>query len=147
MTSILSSKWHKYFFDIAARTAQLSKDPSSQVGAAIANGKELVSAGFNGFPPNFTDDPYRYKDKEFKHKFVLHAESNAIDFADRHKLKGASIYIVPFYMCTRCVSRILASGISEVHVLESASRTYEPGPEYLTLGGVSLITHDYNPYE
>ena len=67
------SKWDKRFLGLAAHVAEWSKDPSTQVGAVVANGKKVVSLGFNGFPQGLSDD-HRLHDRETKYSLVLHAE-------------------------------------------------------------------------
>ena len=49
-------KWDRRFLGLAAHVAEWSKDPSTQVGAVVANGKKVVSLGFNGFPQGMSDD-------------------------------------------------------------------------------------------
>ena len=48
--------WDKYFMLMAQTVALKSKDPSTRVGAVIADSDHrIVSVGFNG-PPRGTDD-------------------------------------------------------------------------------------------
>jgi dCMP deaminase len=47
----MSPKWIVRFLDLARTVSQWSKDPSTKVGAVIAdNQQRVVSLGFNGFP-------------------------------------------------------------------------------------------------
>eukprot|EP00658_Telonema_sp_P-2_P060883 TRINITY_DN49673_c0_g1_i1.p1 TRINITY_DN49673_c0_g1~~TRINITY_DN49673_c0_g1_i1.p1 ORF type:complete len:167 (-),score=55.94 TRINITY_DN49673_c0_g1_i1:69-569(-) len=76
--------WDKYFMSVALLSAQRSKDPKTQVGAAIVNeDKIVVGIGYNGFPIGCSDDvlPWaRSADDELdtKYPYVYHAEMNAI---------------------------------------------------------------------
>ena len=47
----MDEKWDDRFIELANFVASWSKDPSTQVGAVIANSntKRVVSMGFNGF--------------------------------------------------------------------------------------------------
>ncbi|HSL40652.1 MAG TPA: cytidine deaminase, partial [Desulforhopalus sp.] len=43
--------WDEYFMAVALLSAQRSKDPSTQVGACVANDQnKIVGVGYNGFP-------------------------------------------------------------------------------------------------
>lgn len=122
----MSERWDRHFLGMALHHAQLSKDPSTQVGSVIVGpDRELLSAGFNGFPRGIADTPERLNDRETKLKLVVHAEMNALLAAARTgmRLKGCTLYLActdntgmvwggpP---CTRCTVEIIQVGISEV---------------------------------
>ena len=90
-----------------------SKDPRTKVGALIlrADGTP-VSWGYNGFPRGITETPDLWKNREEKYKRVLHAESNAIEFA-RESLEGTTIFC-SLFPCSNCAARIVQSGITRV---------------------------------
>jgi deoxycytidylate deaminase len=44
----LNPKWDRRFLELARHVAAWSKDPSTQVGAVVAEGKRVVSLGYNG---------------------------------------------------------------------------------------------------
>ena len=49
--------WDEYFMGLAHLSAKRSKDPNTQVGAAIVNDQhKVVSIGYNGFPNGCHDD-------------------------------------------------------------------------------------------
>ena len=49
--------WDEYFMGVAMLSAQRSKDPSTQVGACIANhDHKILSVGYNGMPTGCHDD-------------------------------------------------------------------------------------------
>lgn len=92
--------------------AEKSKDPSTKVGAVIVDpSNRIVSVGFNGPPRGVPDDAGI--DRETKLMRTLHAEQNAILFAQRD-LSGCSLYVthVP---CARCAAMIVQTGIIEVN--------------------------------
>lgn len=107
------NKWDKRFLSLAEFVASWSRDPSTQVGAVVAEGKRIVSVGFNGFPQGVDDSPERYADRDVKNKMVVHAERNAILFAKRD-LKGCVLYTFPFQPCSVCAGIIIQSGIVRV---------------------------------
>jgi dCMP deaminase len=105
------SQWDLRFLEMAKHVASWSKDPSTKVGAVIFDEqKRVVSLGYNGFPKGVDDDPKRYADRELKYRMVVHAEANAMIFAQRN-LAGCSIATWPFMSCSACAAMLIQSGI------------------------------------
>ena len=105
------SRWDLRFLEMAKHVASWSKDPSTKVGAVIFDGQNrVVSLGYNGFPKGVDDNPERYSDRQLKYKMVVHAEANAILFAQR-SLAGCSIATWPFMSCSACAAMLIQSGI------------------------------------
>lgn len=109
--------WDSYFMGLAHLSALRSKDPSTQVGAAIVNtNKKIVGIGYNGFPIGLDDDAYPWtRTGDFvdsKYAYVVHAELNAILNATQN-LEGCSIY-VSLFPCNECAKAIVQSGIKTV---------------------------------
>lgn len=95
---------------VAIHAEMHSKDPRTRVGAAILTPDwGIVSMGYNGFPMGTPDDPAIWNDREQKYKHVIHAESNAIDFAHRN-LKGMML-VCNLFPCHLCAQRIAQNGI------------------------------------
>jgi len=121
-----SARWDRHFLVLALTHAQMSKDPSTKVGAVIVGpDREIVSAGFNGFPRGILDSVERLNDRETKMRLVVHGEMNAILAAARrgNALKGCSMYMAATDKsgdvwggapCTRCTVELIQSGIVEV---------------------------------
>ena len=107
------SKWDKRFLELAEYISAWSKDPSTKVGAVIANKKEIVSLGFNGFPKKIKDLKSRYKNRDLKYKLTIHAEINAMEYANKN-LTNYTLYTWPFIPCSRCCVQIIQAGISRV---------------------------------
>jgi dCMP deaminase len=113
MNSQNYDKWNIRFLDLAKLVSSWSKDPSTQVGAVIADkNNRIVSIGYNGFPTNISDDD-RLNDRETKYKMVVHGEMNAILFANR-SLENCTLYTYPFMPCPRCGSMIIQTGIRKI---------------------------------
>ncbi len=108
-------KWDQRFMDLAGFIATWSKDPSTQVGAVIANPhtKRVVSMGFNGFPAGVEDLEHRLEKREIKYEMVVHAEQNALLFAGP-AAEGCNLYVTPLPPCARCGVIIIQAGISRV---------------------------------
>lgn len=109
-----STKWDKRFLDLAKLCGSWSKDPSTQVGAVIVDdNNRIVSIGFNGFPQGVEDSEERLVDRETKYDIIVHAEANALMFANK-SVEGCTLYTWPFQPCSRCAGLIIQSGIKRV---------------------------------
>ena len=109
----MSAKWDSRFLDMAALAATWSKDPSTQVGAVIVDqNKRVVSLGFNGFPQGCDDHGDALENRELKLLRTIHAEDNAILFAQRD-ITGMTIYVT-HAPCARCAAKIVQSGACRV---------------------------------
>lgn len=123
--------WDDYGMSLARWAAQKSKDPSTRVGAAVLDPeRRIVSTGFNGLPRGIPDDLKILSDREIKLSLVLHAEENAILFAQR-SLAGCTIYVWPMPPCSRCAAKIAQVGIARVVATA-------PSPEHRERWGWSL---------
>ena len=108
-----STNWDNRFLDMAKLVSTWSKDPSTKVGAVIVDpSNRLISVGYNGFPKGVTDDE-RLFDRDKKYDIIVHAEVNAILFANK-TLDGCTMYTSPFQPCPRCAGLIIQSGIRRV---------------------------------
>lgn len=110
--------WDDYFMSVALLSAKRSKDPSTQVGACIVNGSNVIeSIGYNGLPKGCSDDEFPWeKDGDVlntKYPFVVHAELNAILNARGKDLSNCKIYVALF-PCNECAKAIIQTGITEV---------------------------------
>jgi dCMP deaminase len=106
-------KWDSRFLDLAKLVSTWSKDPSTKVGSVIADqNNRIVSLGYNGFPVGIVDND-RLEDRETKYKIVVHAECNAMMFANA-SLKNCTIYTYPFMPCPKCAGMIIQAGITNV---------------------------------
>lgn len=111
-------RWDLQFLNLAHCVRNFSKDPSTKVGAVISDqDNRVVSIGYNGFPKYIKDDD-RLHDRDLKLKIIVHAEANAILFANK-PLNGCTIYTMPFMPCSNCASLIIQSGIKRVVSIEN----------------------------
>ena len=115
---MILKKWDMRFLDMAKMVGSWSKDPSTQVGAVIVdNDRRVVSVGYNGFPKGVADNA-RLEDRDEKYKMIVHAERNALLFANI-SVKNCSILTHPFMPCPVCAGMIIQCGISRVVSLKS----------------------------
>jgi dCMP deaminase len=122
----MSERWDRHFLGLALYHSRLSKDPSTRVGSVVVGpDREILSAGFNGFPRGIADTPERLNHRDTKLKLIVHAEMNALLAAARTgiKLKGCALYLAATDdsgliwggpPCTRCTVEIIQVGISEI---------------------------------
>jgi dCMP deaminase len=107
-------KWDTYGLSLARTASEASKDPSTQVGAYISDQfNRSVSTGFNGPPRGISDEKWQQADRDLKLKATIHAEANAILFANRDRLIGSTIYIT-HPPCSSCAAFIVQAGITRV---------------------------------
>jgi len=108
-----TTRWDKNFLELAKLVGSWSKDPSTKVGAVIVDeNNRLISVGYNGFPKGIEDNK-RLIDREQKYAIIVHAEMNALAFANK-SVKGCTLYTWPFEPCSRCAGPIIQSGIQRV---------------------------------
>ncbi len=137
--------WDEYFMGLAHLSALRSKDPNTQVGAAIVDeNHKVVSVGYNGLPKGCSDDEFPWDRQggvlESKYAFVVHAELNAILNAPR-SVAGCTIY-VSLFPCNECAKAIIQSGIKKI-VYESdkyaSTETTQASKLMLRTAGVELV--------
>lgn len=109
-----TKKWDDRFLVLAKLIGSWSKDPSTKVGAVIVDDKKrIVSVGYNGFPRGVEDSEKRLCNRQEKYDIIVHAEVNAIAFANK-SVEGCTLYIDPFEPCSRCAGIIIQNGIKRV---------------------------------
>lgn len=122
--------WQSRFLDMATLVSTWSKDPSTKVGAVIVDvNNRIISVGYNGFPRGVEDTEERLSDRSVKYALTLHAEENALIFAQRN-LYGCSIYVTQ-PPCSNCAARIAQNGISRVY-------TSKPSDDFISRWGNSM---------
>ena len=141
-----SALWDMRFMDLAGEISTWSKDPTTSVGCVIVDQqRRIVSTGYNGFPAGIEDDEAKMRDRETKLRMTIHAEHNAILFAQR-SLKGCTLYVT-MPPCAHCAAQIVQVGITRVvsaspepNQLERWGRDFELAEAMFEQAG---IEHDY----
>jgi dCMP deaminase len=72
--------------------------------------KRVVSVGYHSFPAPVVDDA-RLQSRELTYEIIVHAEVNALMFAQR-PLVGCTLYTSPFMSCSRCAALLIQAGIT-----------------------------------
>jgi dCMP deaminase len=140
-------KWDQRFLELAKLVSTWSKDPSTKVGAVITDDRRIISVGYNGFPEGVLDSSERYSNREIKYKYMVHAERNALLFANT-SLKNTTLYTYPFMPCSECAGMIIQSGIKRVVTLintnERWKESFEITKNMFDEAGVSLTQYSKN---
>lgn len=136
--------WDDRFLELATVISSWSKDPSTKVGAVIVDDdNRVVSIGYNGFPKGIKDD-HRLDNRDLKYDMVVHAEANALLFANA-PTKGCTIYTWPFQPCSRCASLIIQAGIRRVVSVENKdqkwSKNFQLAHDMLTEARIEVETY------
>ena len=104
--------WNEYFINIAREVAKKSKDPSTQVGCVITTANHHpISFGYNGFVANCDEQQMTF-DRPMKYHITIHAEMNAILFAQR-SLEGCHAYVT-HGPCENCLKHLMQAGITQI---------------------------------
>lgn len=115
-----------YYMAMAMWASAKSRDPDSQVGAYIVSvTNKHTSPGWNDIPYQINDVEVNWSRPE-KYPYIIHAEKNAIRFADNKKIAGATIYVTS-RPCPGCMLEIVASGIIKVVYMEPKFRNIDTG--------------------
>jgi dCMP deaminase len=106
------NSWDRRFLAVAMQVSHWSKDPSSKMGAVIANAEQrLVALGYNGFPKQVEDCQSRQYNKKVKYEIVVHAEANALLIAGSAAVGGTVYLCGPRPICARCAGILIQAGI------------------------------------
>lgn len=138
------NKWDNNFLALANTVSMFSKDPSTKVGAVIVDDdNRVISIGYNGFPKGIRDDN-RLRNRELKYEMIVHAEANALLFANA-PVRGCTIYTWPFQPCSRCASLIIQAGIRRVVSVESKDQkwreNFQLAHDMMTEARIEIITY------
>ena len=112
-------EWDKVWMEMAKIMAMRSKDPDTQVGAAIVSpDNRSVHFGYNGFPANIKDTKERWK-RPIKYSYTSHAEMSCLLTSPMNSI-GATLYLTLF-PCSNCAKHIIQAGIKKIIYLDKPS--------------------------
>lgn len=116
-----TTKWDYRFLDMAKLVASWSKDPSTKVGAVIADNKNrVISMGYNGPARGVQDINLKSpEDRDRRLMRTIHAEVNAILFAGRDHDAATSTLYVTAPPCANCAALIIQYGIRRVVAIQA----------------------------
>jgi dCMP deaminase len=106
--------WDAYFLDMAEVVGKRSPDKKRQVGCVIVDEhRRVVATGYNGTPASYDDSQIDWWDRNIKERIIIHAEANALIYADGPRLRGGTLYC-SYSPCINCAKLIAGAGISKV---------------------------------
>lgn len=115
--SINRPNWHEYFLLLAKDISLRSDDPNIKHGAVITTlENRIIGTGFNGTISGTTINDIDYFNRDEKRNWMIHAESNSINFCliNPRNISGAKIYVTG-KPCFGCTKQIISFGITEIH--------------------------------
>ena len=107
--------WDEYYLDIADKVATRSTCDRLSVGCVIVKNNRIISTGYNGSVSGkeHCDDVGHLYNDEGRCIRTIHAEQNALLFAEREELKDATVY-VSHQPCENCAKLLVQAGVSKV---------------------------------
>jgi len=106
--------WDEYFMNIAEVVKTRSLDPKTQVGAVLVSLKNnrIISTGYNSICAGMDDSSIDWSNREHIHQIVIHAETNAILYA-QSKFEDAILYTT-LSPCKDCIKLLSATKIHKI---------------------------------
>eukprot|EP01147_Barroeca_monosierra_P005596 gene5596-8942_t len=141
-----------WYMAMAVLASKRSKDPRTQVGCVIVDGKGvIVSVGYNGFPTGCPDTELPWAKEaesvlDTKFPYVCHAEMNAILNTNDQSVEGCTAYSTLF-PCNECAKMIIQAGIRKVVYLcnkSSGKPSAIASQKMFDMAGVEYTKFDYS---
>jgi dCMP deaminase len=99
----------------AARTSEISRDPSTKTGCVlVSQGGANIGQGFNAFPWGVHQSDARLNDRAEKYPRTLHAEIRAIINAGSELFDPFTAYVHPCPPCAQCAAALIHAGCERV---------------------------------
>lgn len=107
--------WGEYFMDIAETVATRATCDRLHVGCVIVKDKRIISTGYNGsiHGEDHCDDVGHLYNEQGRCIRTVHSEVNALLYANREDLKGATAY-VSHEPCETCTKLLIQAGIKRI---------------------------------
>lgn len=123
--SHVRKSWDEYFMDISEKVATRATCDRLHVGCVIVKNKKIVSTGYNGsvFGESHCDEVGHLYNDQNRCVRTIHAEQNAILYANRDELKGATAYVT-HQPCENCAKLLVQSGVKKVVYLHKYDNKY-----------------------
>ena len=152
----MRASWEETWMRIAEAMAGRSACTNRQVGAVIVDpNNRPVSVGYNGSPAGFKSQPGQScasfcprsnssrRGDSYENCVSVHAEANALIFADRRDYQGGTIFVTN-PCCWDCAKLVANSGLAQV-VLKIRSvdshADYDRAIEFLRACGLQVIIY------
>lgn len=133
--------WDEWGLIMAKITSTRSPDPSTKHGCVIVDkDHRIISTGYNG-PAQCIDNSKVPTKRPEKYLWMIHAETNALFFADR-SVEEATVYVTG-RPCSKCISNLLQNKVSRIVYGPQGSKCVDDidvkaGDEMIHLANVSF---------
>jgi dCMP deaminase len=130
--------WTEYFMNIAHVIKTRSKDPKMQVGCIIVSLKDnrIISTGYNSVCAGMNDDEIDWSDRAKIKDIVIHAEMNAILYA-QSRFEDAILYTT-LSPCVDCLKLTSATKIKKI-IYDMEYREIEKTKELCKFFNIELV--------
>ena len=147
--------WDKTWMDAAQVIAQRSRCDRRHVGAIVTNRDRFIASGYNGPPAGYPGEGgcgdwcpramTMQGGPGYVNCVAVHAEINALLFADRSAIEGGTLYVTAM-PCWDCARAIANSGVSRVVFpvdwTEDAPRDPDRLLKFLDDSGLSFTVYE-----
>jgi dCMP deaminase len=105
--------WKEYALSLALVAAKRSEDPHTKVGACVLRyDHSIAGLGYNGAPAGIS---INWKNREERRPNVIHAEANALRYAQPNDVYLLACNLMP---CRNCIQLAASYGITEIAYVE-----------------------------
>ncbi|MBA2578833.1 MAG: dCMP deaminase family protein [Euzebyaceae bacterium] len=146
--------WDEYFLGLAAAAASRSNCVRRKIGAVIVRGRHIRATGYNGPPSGYGHCeqgacPRASSESAmclaYDNCVAIHAEANALLFADADEREGATLYSTAA-PCFSCAKLIANSGVAEVVAAGGRYEGWEDTRRFLMDCGLRVRVLDGNEH-
>lgn len=121
----------EYFMYLAFAVSVRSDDLFQKIGAVIVheNSQHIVGTGYNNTIRGMTDKICRPKDRNYRRRFMKHAEDNAIKNCVVHPLHSNSVFklYITAKPCLDCLEDVINFGIKHIIYLDRIGTITDSG--------------------
>ncbi|MEK6882834.1 MAG: deoxycytidylate deaminase [Nanoarchaeota archaeon] len=104
--------WEEYAINMAEVVATRSEDPWIKVGAVVLrHNNTIASCGYNGLPSGAYLLSDEWADRNYRRKFIVHAESNCLNYIKRGEGRLIAVTLSP---CVDCIKLIASKDIKKI---------------------------------
>ena len=146
--------WERTWMNVAFAISERTRCDKASVGAVIVGpNQRIVSTGYNGPPANYIEEEktcssfcLRNINNETSNDYSscpsIHAEINAIAYANRRDMEGGTIYITAS-PCMNCAKVIANSGIKRIIFNQDKDRETSNVVKFLIASKIEVIGMNY----
>jgi len=136
--------WEKYAMRLAQTASERSEDPYVKVGAcALDFDNRVLGVSYNGLAPDKDVDAKFWEDRDYRRKYMIHAETNCLSLFKGGQCKILACTLLP---CSSCATQIAAYRIPIVVYKDVYQRDKE-AEEIFKFYNIKLIKFEGEEFE